>query len=293
MVRDSILQHGFRLGRGAHGPLGLEFECFAARVLVLTRARLERASPGSPPDPARLERALAGLHLSDLYLAVACDQSGDDAFARLLALYGERARAFLAGAGVDAAQAHRLLDDLPGDLASPPPDRRARTRIGTYEGTSSLFSWLAVMLLRRRADLTRRARAERTLAGAEREAIDSRPAVAPGPADELLAWEAGERLAQALRATCAELTEREQQCFLYRYRDNLAQREIARRLAIGEPRVSRLLERATGRLKQGILRIFDGDGSEPDEHAWRRMRDSVGVCLGSIRRARPSVRRCH
>src|SRR6185295_3686004 len=104
-----------------------------------------------------LDRAIERLHLTDLYLAIACDQVRDGAFELFLATYRPRLLSFLGRAGVEPARARALLHGLQGDLASPPPDGRTRTRLGTYAGASSLFSWLTVILLRRRADLARRA----------------------------------------------------------------------------------------------------------------------------------------
>ena len=281
MGTDSILRNAYRAADSAHGDLGLCFDEFAERVRTLTRARLGRTSGPEPVAAGALERALAKLHLEDLHLAIACDQGGARALECFMRSDGSRMSAFLRRASLAPDEVRQLLQDLPGDLVAAPPDGRARTRFGTYEGTSSLFSWLAVILLRRRADSARDRVAGRAPEPSH-STVDARASTDCGPPEELIGRETGERAAAALRASFDELTANERLCLLYRFHDQLAQREIARLLAVGEPRVSKLIGQALGKLRPALLRAA-GEEGPLDEHLRRRVRDAVAICLESLR----------
>ena len=162
-----LLRRRHREARRLHPELAVPFEAFATHALERVRGRLERA--GVEPAGARDFELLARLRAGDLYLALACDRDAPGALQALERRHFPRLRGLLLARGASSAEAAELLADLPAELCSPPPRGAARTRLGTYEGSGTLFGWLAVIALRRLSDRARRPAAA---------ALDGHPEVA-------------------------------------------------------------------------------------------------------------------
>jgi len=228
--------------RGAreHAPLPLAFETFARRALHAARAGTDA--------PGQVGHALDRLAGEDLYLAVLCDEGVPRAWEVLLARYLPRLTGLLKHHGASEEQAEDVLRELPGELTTPPARGGARTRIGTFEGTASLFSWLAVIVLRRFADRLR-APAQ---AFADPDRDQERRGTAPDPADLFLEEETARRFGDALRLAWATLTPREALALAFKFRQGVPQRTMARLLGVGEARVSRLVHTGIARLKAAI-----------------------------------------
>jgi RNA polymerase sigma factor (sigma-70 family) len=239
----------YEKARAACGGLPLDRTAFDA---AWVRAG-DPASTGSSAD----RRA------ADVYLAAACDAGIPGAWDAIAEGYAPRLRALLRKQGVREAAVDESVADLWGYLCEPPPDGRARTRLGTYDGSGSLFSWLAVLVLRRRQALS----APRP--GTEGGLGDDVPASRPGRAaghEETVA-----RFRAAIRAGLDSLTDRERLALLLKHRDGLRGREIAKILRVGEPRVSRLLDAAVRRLEEAVRLGMPGTPpgtATPDRGTW-------------------------
>lgn len=146
------------------------------------------------------------------------------------------------------------MADLLGDLVARPRAAGGRTQLAAYDGSGSLFAWLAVILARRMSER----RAARTAAGAPdrdaREPAAPRHGASPDPGVEATERELVGRLGHALERAWGELTSREALALALKYRDGLSQRRIAALLGVGEPRVSRVLESGVGRLRRALER---------------------------------------
>jgi RNA polymerase sigma factor (sigma-70 family) len=204
---------------------------------------LERR-PASADDPSRA---------ADVFLATACDAGVVGAWDALVAEYVPRLGGLLRRRGAAPGEAADLLADLPGFLCSPPPEGGARTRIGTYDGTGHLFSWLAVVVLRR---VHQRRRAPAVAKQAPLEAAGDPASDRGTPAQAVVGVESARRFEAAVAAAWNALTPRERLVVQWRFRDGLQGREIARVLGIGPPRVSRLLESGLTRLRDGVRRLM-------------------------------------
>lgn len=229
------LREAYDLGRRAHGPLPLAYEQFAA------------GHAGSRP-PA---------HAADFYLARACDAGVDGAWERLQQAMDDPLRGFLHKRGASRSDADQLLGEAWGALASPPPRGAAATRIGTYDGRGSLRSWLATILWRRLADRWRTRHREEPLEVAERmpQHADDDPAEGAAHA------ESARRLGLALEDAWTHLTDRELHALVLKYRHQVPQKDIARILGVGAPRVSRILRSATNRLREALGGLRDTPGT--------------------------------
>ena len=275
---EPILRRAYESGRVDHEGLRLEYEAFAGNVRARLHARAER--DGLRITPPRAESMLAAGRAGDLFLAAACDRGVPGAWERLAALHDGRLRRLLRHWGATEAEADQLADELPGELASTPPNQAARTRIGTYDGSGSLSSWLAVIARRRWADL---ARAETRQAG-ERPVRDTDTGQATPPLDQLVDEESGAKLASALQEAWTRLTPRESLVLLYRFADGLPQRQIAMLLGVGPPRVSRLLKQATSKLRLCLGRHLDPDSG--NDQSWTILRAVIAKHMATFK---PSI----
>ncbi len=229
-TQDPKLQAAYVKGRRAHPRLDLDPEDY------LTEAVAER--------PPRSE--------ADYYLARACNAGVPGSWERLQMQFRRRLRGFLRKRGASASDADQLLDEAWGALAEAPPRGGARTRIGTYDGRGSLHAWLATILWRRLTDLWRKRPAATAESAEEQPAPQQRD-----PAVSVSHDETSRLLADALEEAWSTLTPRELQAVVLKYCHKLPQTEIARIMNVGAPRVTRMLQSATSRLRSAIASRFD------------------------------------
>jgi RNA polymerase sigma factor (sigma-70 family) len=218
-------------GAAAHGGILLDAATFAAHALDRANARASR--DGRVPTRSALAEALRDAHGDDLYLAIACSLDVPGAWTRLLALHRERLLALATRTAGSPGAATDVVDALAGELVL--PRRDGRRAIDVYDGSVRLSTWLSMICLRRLADRWRQ------------RPMDLRPASssgAPDPAVRAEREESARAVAAALGTAWQALPARHRLILLWKYRDGLAQRDIARLLDVGEPRVSRLVAAA-------------------------------------------------
>lgn len=256
----------FLAGRAVHDGLELAFDAF-------DRAYRRATGPDGGPLP---------IHAPDFYLATCCESGLDAAWSELTGTYRRRLAGLLRRQGVESSVIDAVLDDLPGSLVEPPADGSTSTRLGTYRGRSQLFSWLAVIAIRRVADHHRRAAA----APAEAAGLSQIRARTRSPSRVQLDDETAGRLSAALGEVWEVLTPRERLALLLRYRDGLPQTRIATLLGIGPPRVSRLLSAARGKLRDAVREELGAGPDAADSVLWDRLRDAVQEWMATSRAPR-------
>jgi len=273
----ALLLRGFEEGRVAHGPLALPFEVFARRAEDLAARRLRAA--GADPSPEETAALLSRAALADLFLASACEEGVAGAWERFVGAFERMIVALAVRRGASKAEAGELAREIPGELFAPPAGGGSRTRLGTFDGAGSLAAWLGVIVQRRLAD--RRRSADRTEPVPVADAPDPG---SPDPADLAVDAETGRLLEEAFREAWADLTARETLVLLFRYRDGLPQTEIARVLGVGEPRVSRMLSVAAGKIRASVVRRIGRDPSAGDrdpDRAWAALERAVAGFLAT------------
>ena len=278
-----LLRRAFIDGEREHSSLAfLSWEIFSRRALALVRRRAARSGERRSSDfaPRMLERIAA----ADLYLALACDEGVDGAWRVLTSRYESRLCGLAVRRGVSAADADELVANLLGDLIAEPGRTAAASRLATYEGTGTLWSWLSVILVRRLAERA----AQREAESAAPAGADSAPASSQ-PAEE---EETRASLRPVLSAAWEELPDREALALLYKYRDGLSQKRIARLFGVGEPRVSRILGSAVKRLRSELGPRLGLLTREATDGTWETLRDLLGERLQECKpRPDPLVRR--
>lgn len=240
----------------------LDLDAFAADVLRLWQRGRRRL--GLPDDVALLVTAVPRLHLDDLYLARRCDRGDPSAWRALMERHQPE---LLRGLSrhVDVGEAERIAAGVLADASLPPPRSPGRTMLGTYEGSGPLSAWLQTIGLRR---------AREPWGGRERPLHGTpEPVTTPGLPDSETRRRA-EAFGDALREGWSLLEPREGLALLWKHRDGLTQREVARLLGVSEPTTTRLLQRAVAKLRGHLLGRLPG-GPEADPGLWARLEQAL------------------
>ena len=271
---ERLLRRAFTDGVARYGEFPLLFARFAEHVVAQLRSRLQRA--GEAPSSKIVSRELARAAAADVYLALACDDRLPGAWEAFAGHFLPRVRGLLRQAGAPDQLADEITDSLPGDLIAAPGATGARTRLGTYDGSGSLFGWLAIVALR-------------TLAHGRRErqwsaSSDTHGALAPGredPAAHATSTEAGGQFRRALHAAWQGLTDRERIAVACKYGEGCKQGVIAVLLGVGAPRVSRILGKAVAKIRAEIDAQLGPAAREWESGLREILRDVVGVQLAT------------
>ena len=259
---DSIISAAYSDGRTRFGELGLTLRIFSERICSIVQKHL-----GLSPAPSQELDFLKSLHGGDLYLATACAQhspgmmNGENGSAdpetassawRLLertykGFICDLVRFFYS----TSFAAQDLADSILADLFL--PDRSGTSRIASYDGRSSLSTWLRVVVCNRAINARR--------CSATVKSTDLQNEIPDGPALEsieltVLARRYGDALGDSLKSACSGLTPRERLILLWRYEDGLQLGQIARLLGIHQSNVTRQLERMQGKLRDEVVNVL-------------------------------------
>jgi RNA polymerase sigma-70 factor len=195
------------------------------------------------------------LHTADLYLGTACAARDEHAWQYLRALHLRRLTHVFRRLGFERVSPYELADNLLTDMFL--PDRSGQSRIGSYDGRSSLATWLRVIARHRHINegLSPTSRAC---------GLVDIPEPSDTCAAELL--DAGIRrsryayiFARAFRRACGALSTEERQLLLWRFEEGLRLGEIARRVGIHQSNITRRIDRLCGALRSRIIAILEED----------------------------------
>ena len=95
---------------------------------------------GSNATPAAALSFFSTLHTTDLYLTIACSQSGDRAWTRFVTAYQKYMDKVARFVSPTSDAARELASDVMADLFL--HDRSGRSRIASFDGQQSLATWL-------------------------------------------------------------------------------------------------------------------------------------------------------
>src|SRR5215469_14883608 len=259
---EPIIGTGYSEGQTRFGDLGLELRAYAERVYSIVHKHL-----GGSPRSDTVVEFVKGLHGPDLYLATSCARNcPGSADARFPADASENAsvawktlektyKGFICDlvrffySTTFAAQ--DLADSILADLFL--PDRSGSSRIASYDGRSSLSTWLRVVVCNRPINARR--------CSATVKSTDIQAEIPDEPALENIeltvrAQRYGAVLGDSLKSACSRLTPRERLILLWRYEDGLQLGQIARLLGIHQSNVTRQLERMQGKLRDEVVSIL-------------------------------------
>jgi RNA polymerase sigma-70 factor (ECF subfamily) len=214
-----------------------------------------RAFPVDTPNAGELQRYLAGLHLEDLALAVACAAGHEGAWEHFVREH--RPALYRAAHAIDASGAARdLADSLYAELFGLEEKHGARQSLFRYfHGRSSLATWLRAIMAQRHVDRIRVGRRMTTLPDEE--------SVPPGrggePSDPGRAGQLA-RLRRALGRAVGRLDPRDRLRLSCYYAQELTLAEIGRATGEHEATVSRHLARARKAIRVDVEAQLRTDG---------------------------------
>jgi RNA polymerase sigma-70 factor len=259
---DGIIASGYSEGRSRFGDLGLDLETYAQRIHAIVKKHL-----GANPSSESVIRFVKGLHRQDLYLATACayhsltpatapgasrsSEQASQSWSKLESTYRnfirDLSRFFLRKDFV----AQDLADNVFADLFL--PDRSGASRIVSYDGRSSLSTWLRAVISNRAINAQR--------CNSSMQSVEVLADIPDEPAlqsidSALLTKRYQSALRDALAKACGHLTIRERLLLLWRYEDGLQLGQIARLLGIHQSNVTRTLERLQGQLHERVVAIL-------------------------------------
>jgi RNA polymerase sigma factor (sigma-70 family) len=259
---DPIIANGYSEGRARFGDLGLDLQTYAKRICGIVQKHL-----GDDPPREAVLGFVRGLHGRDLYLATACAQHslkpGDNQELDALPERASQAWKILEssykGFIRDLSRfffrkgfvAHDLADNILADLFL--PDRSGTSRIVSYDGRSSLSTWLRVVISNRAINAQR--------SSASMQSVEILTDIPDEPA--LASIDSGLRtqryqtpVEESLIVACESLTLRERLILLWRYEDGLLLGQIAQLLGIHQSNVTRQLERLQAKVRERVVEIL-------------------------------------
>jgi RNA polymerase sigma-70 factor len=261
---QSLVEQAYSDGHRCHGDLELQVEQFSAHVSSVIERNVMSADPQAALD------FLEGLHKEDLYLARACVEGSNAAWGRFNSIYKKYLTDLAVFVSPNRDSALELADSLPGYIYG--PDRSGSSRLASYDGRSSLATWL-------RAVVSHRAYNERELKWNRHEAIES-----VGQITDNAAWAGIEgslrtsryqqRIKDALTCACKSLSDRERLLLLLRYDRELQLGRIARLLRVHPSTITRQLERIYEKLRENVRETL------ASKHNLRRQ--AIDECVAEI-----------
>ncbi|HXB21633.1 MAG TPA: sigma-70 family RNA polymerase sigma factor [Candidatus Solibacter sp.] len=272
---DALVASAYSEGRARFGELGLDLSAFSTRISSILKKHL-----GSSPAPSEIIAFVKALHGRDLYLATACAQcspGGKNGSGEYAGAAWKMLESTYKGFVCDLVRfsyrpgfaSQDLADSIVTDLFL--PDRSGASRIASYDGRSSLSTWLRVIVCNRAIN------AQRCSANAK--STEMQPDVPDEPALEKIemtvrARRYGEALEDALASACRALTPRERLVLLWRYEDGLQLGQMAKLLGIHQSNVTRQLEKMQGKLRDDVVAILSS------KH--RLSRSAIEECLEDV-----------
>lgn len=243
---SKIIAEAYRAGCAKHGCLELSLEDFETRLIQVVSKHLGLYASG-----ASSIKFTKTLHTSDLYLGLACARGSEAAWERLTGMYGAYIKTLATFVTMGNNAATEVADNVLVDLFLPGPS--GQSRIASYEGRSSLATWLRVVVSHHATN--ERQRFSNRMGG--RNVPDIADESAPSRMDaSLRALRYGRIIGDSLRCSCDCLTHRERLILLLRYDEELQLGQIARLLGVHQSTVTRQLERACKKLREEVLGIL-------------------------------------
>ena len=241
---DMLLAQAYSNGFACHGDLLMDREAFGAHILNVVAKHL-----GSSPPEAETVSLIARLHTNDLYLAAACSLGRERAWQRFSDKYQQYLNGLAASICNTRDSAQELATSVLADLFL--PDRSGRPRIASYEGRSTLASWLRAIISNQSInDHLRKSNGSLDLSSiSETASVNSLTSIEA----TIRANRYQEVLASALKSASATLTERERLLLLLRYDEELRVSRVARLLGVHPSTVTRQLDRIQEKLRDAVV----------------------------------------
>lgn len=242
-----LTTRAFQRGLGLHGELGLELKEYECTLVSIANKRL-----GDRPERDAIFSLFNTLHTSDLYLSCACANQNDRGWTRFSTLYGTCIRNVARSVSHTRCLAADLADGVLAHIFL--PDKSGRSRIASYDGRSSLATWLSAIICHQAIN-------ERERKSSSFERLEDVPEIADCSVVRRIEKKLrAEKFELAIKESIVEasktLTERERFVLALRYREHLQGAEIARILRLHPSTVTRQLRQICEKLRYQILSML-------------------------------------
>ena len=245
---EICIERLYRSGSSHHGDLQVRPEEF--KILLWAKVRKLLGKNATEDEAIRI---INSLHSNDLYLAFACAQHRPIAWDRFTTIYRKYIHDLTAFISPVKGLGYELAETIIADLFL--PDRSGNSRIASYDGRSSLATWLRVIICHR-------------IINEQERKFNSMAPLNDGVferADEkaLLNLEGTLRsnrykplIKDSLEQTCSELTDCEKLMLLLRYDNGLQLGQIGNLLGFHQATITRRIERIQAKIRQRVVSIL-------------------------------------
>jgi RNA polymerase sigma-70 factor, ECF subfamily len=243
-----FIEQAYTEARSIHGDLLLSFDEYRLQIHAILERYDEQAGKHAESQTFLVSR----LHLIDLYLACACARANEEAWKRFSRLYH---KSILEAAFVicrDRCQADELAWSVMGHLFL--PDAKGLPRINSYNGLSSLMSWLRTVISHKALD-------EHRLQSRYAKGLDELSDMV----DETGIRKAQRRVRTSIYASLITavfrevpqvLSEREKLILLLRYKDKMKMCDIAKMIGTSPPNLTYHLKHAQKKIKREVVTVL-------------------------------------
>jgi RNA polymerase sigma factor (sigma-70 family) len=263
-VLNNVISAFYADGYAHHGDLGLAVHSYREHIYEITESAFVGLLPEN--DILPFVKALNG---SDLYLTTACADGNDDAWRRFHFLYKIPIIRFARTIQRTGITAQDLADGVFIDLFL--SDRSGRSRIYSYNGKSSIATWLRVLV---NHHLVSKRRVRDLVATAD--CISERVDVRAEQRMQSICQERkyGHMLSDSLVATCQRLSNDERRLLIWRYNDGLQLGEIGRIVGIHQANVTRRLAKLHIKIRLEVAALLSAK--------YRLSQVAIAECLSDL-----------
>jgi RNA polymerase sigma-70 factor (ECF subfamily) len=235
----------FHDGKTCYGDIDLSPDLFIDYVWGISRKHVKDCS-----DEVVVADFARKLYLRDLYLTCGCVNRREKAWEAFDLRYRRFVTDLVRFCYRHGTDNEEVADSILVSLCL--PDRSGRERIASYDGRSSLATWLRVIVINRAIN-------DRN----ERKVINDESVIDIPDSRAIMNIESAVRanryskaLTESLSHAFQTLTPRERLMLLWRYEDNLQLGEIAKLLRIHQSNVTRQLVRLQARLRETVIQAL-------------------------------------
>jgi RNA polymerase sigma-70 factor len=252
-------------GYFCHGDLQVGLKEFEVQLW----STVEKAS-GENVTSDNAVRILNSLHCNDLYLAFGCAHHSSVAWDRFISIYRKYIHDLTAFVCPVKSMVYELAETVLTDLFL--PDRSGYSRIASYNGRSSLATWLRPIISHRVINERERKFNGMTQLDDIFEKADERAWL--GVEMELRSSRYRELIIASLKKSCNELTDRERLMLLLRYDNGLQLGQIGHLFGLHQTTITRQLERVQAKIRQVVVSVLT--------HKYGLSQAAIDECLAEI-----------
>jgi RNA polymerase sigma-70 factor (ECF subfamily) len=240
---DCYAERLYQQGRYFHGDL----QIISAEFKLYLWAIIEKYLEGDATSN-NVIRIINSLHGDDLYLAFACAQNSPQAWDRFMHSYRKYVYNLTAFLSPVKSLAYELAENILTDLFL--PDRSGRSRIASYDGRSSLATWLRVIICHRAINEQERKSNNMAQLNDLFEKADEKAVRSIETAFRFSRYQS--LIRDSLERACSELTDRERLLLLLRYEKGLHLGQIGRQFGLHQTTITRQLVQIQAKIRQSF-----------------------------------------